>query len=79
LDLNERKREEDGENYIIRSFKICTLHHIQLSHKSGAIGELGYLAKYGGKKEGKVVENHVFPNSSVRILYLGRAVTVLHS
>jgi hypothetical protein len=30
-------------------------------------------------KEGKVVANHVFPISSVRILYLGRAVTALHS
>jgi hypothetical protein len=30
-------------------------------------------------KEGKVVANHVFPISSVRILYLGSAVTALHS
>jgi hypothetical protein len=30
-------------------------------------------------KEGKVVTNHVFPISSVRILYLGRAVTALHA
>jgi hypothetical protein len=30
-------------------------------------------------KEGKVVANHVFPISSVRILYLGGAVTALHS
>jgi hypothetical protein len=30
-------------------------------------------------KEGKVVANHVFPISSFRILYLGRAVTALHS
>jgi hypothetical protein len=30
-------------------------------------------------KERKVVENHLFLISSVRILYLGRAVTALHS
>jgi hypothetical protein len=30
-------------------------------------------------KEGKVVANHVFPISSVRLLFLGRAVTALHS
>jgi hypothetical protein len=50
-----------------------------MSHKSGAIGELGYLAKYGKMKRGKVVANRVFPISVVRILYLGRAVTALHS
>jgi hypothetical protein len=31
------------------------------------------------RKEGKVVANHVFPISSVQILYLERAVTALHS
>jgi hypothetical protein len=31
--------------------------------------ELGYLTKYGKCKEGKVVANHVFPISSVWILY----------
>jgi hypothetical protein len=33
-----------------------------MSHKFGAIGELGYMEKY---KEGKVVANYVFPISSV--------------
>jgi hypothetical protein len=33
----------------------------------------------GKCKEGKVVANHVFSISSFRILYLGRAVTALHS
>jgi hypothetical protein len=30
-------------------------------------------------KEGKVVENHVFPISNVGIFSLGRAVMALHS
>jgi hypothetical protein len=47
----------------------------RMSNKSRAIGELGYLAEYGKMKEGKVVTNHVFPISSVQILYLRRAVT----
>jgi hypothetical protein len=38
--------------------------------KSGAIGELGYLAKYGNIYEGKFVENHVFPVSSARLFFI---------
>jgi hypothetical protein len=38
--------------------------YIWESHKFEAIGELGYLAKYGKCKKGKVVENHVFLISS---------------
>jgi hypothetical protein len=49
----------------------------RIFHKSGAIGELGYLGKYGKMKEGNVVANHVFPISSVRILHLGQAVMAL--
>jgi hypothetical protein len=50
-----------------------------MSHKYKAIGELNYLEKHGKYKEGKVVANHVFPISNVGIVYLGRAVTALHT
>jgi hypothetical protein len=43
---------------------VITMTLYRVSHKSPAIGELGYLAKYGKCKEGKIVENHVFPISS---------------
>jgi hypothetical protein len=36
-----------------------------VSHKSGVMGELCYLEKYGKFKEGKVAENLVFRISSV--------------
>jgi hypothetical protein len=50
-----------------------------MSHKPGAVGELGYLAKYRKCKEGNVVADHVFTISSGGIFYLGQAITVLHS
>jgi hypothetical protein len=50
-----------------------------MSLKSGAIGEIGYLAKYGKNVEGKIFANHVFPVSSVEIFLPRRAVTALHS
>jgi hypothetical protein len=38
-----------------------------VSHKFEALGEIGYLAKYVIGKGGKVVANHIFPISDVRI------------
>jgi hypothetical protein len=54
----------------------------RVSHTDQAIGELGYVAKYGKKKckEESAVATHVCPVSQMlKILYLGRVVTALHS
>jgi hypothetical protein len=48
-----------------------------VSRKLTAIGEVGYLAKYGKYKERKVV-NHVFPISGFGIFTLGSALQTLH-
>jgi hypothetical protein len=46
LHLREKKLQEDGENFIVRNFIICTLHLILLgrSHED-EIG--GYVARMG--------------------------------
>jgi hypothetical protein len=55
------------------------LYIYRMSHNPGPLENSVIWQNMEKRKEGKVVENHVFPISSVGIFYLGRAVTALRS